>query len=792
MPYPNKKETVDCLQKIFQRYGTGILSNMNRIKSFVIEYYQGNNRSEAIISLRTILDSGVMVQMANLSQEKVADAYNKCENVLTSQYGYSKQEAEDVLDMLCEVFHYSKPARKSQFVQVSNTGMNHSTQNVRQGRPVDNSNTYNSRQISKNNNLYGLNLSNHTTWYDLHKQTIGKCIGVVVGLVALVVLLVFWVYPKLIYPNLANSDLYTPEIIKSYYYTPQNKYDTRNVILTIQDCSDNGEIVATWEEFKGNSYYKINMKGTIVQKKNNGNVVIEWTSQSPEIIPDGEKWNPEETAKISNQCSVLKTDYYKLGTEVNEEFMISSIEDFKKLEDSDAVFCMKNDIDFEGENWEPIKNFTGVLYGNGYTIKNLQIDSSSTNVGLFATIDGAVHDLKIEDANIHVSGRNENVGILCGQLRGMIRRVTVSGSVTAEKSTNVGGVAGYVYLNDSYVFDTVDNHANVNGLSNVGGVFGSIKDYVENGVVHYELTLTNINNYGSVCAIEDYAGGITSWIKAEATGFGGKFTTTIRDCTNKGTITGRYFVGGIVGDAYGYSTGLEPNTSRIDNCVNSSEIYAQAVVGCIAGNTYKYKLTNCNNEGSKLYASGTYIEEGQRTAYVGGLVGCGFCEENCTNYIDINYTQGGIYVGGLMGYCDYIGTFAMKNLLNKGNIHGDSYVGGIVGMMNNFIDNGVSDYMVTMELFNNEGQISGNGDYIGGHAGFVIGNATGVTGNVSWTIYDGQNSGNISGNANVGGLFGGFDASDKEEDGFKMYDCSSTGQVTANTTYGEIIGLDKT
>lgn len=199
--------------------------------------------------------------------------------------------------------------------------------------------------------------------------------------------------------------------------------------------------------------------------------------------------------------------------------------------------------------------------------------------------------------------------------------------------------------------------------------------------------------------------------------------------------------------------------------------------------------TKSENNHTKLTASGYYLEEGAKYAYVGGLVGRGFCEENCTNYIDINYTSDGIYVGGLVGYCDYRGTISVKNLVNKGAVSGSSYVGGVWGTVNDTVINGCYAGTFTMEQIKNEGAISGSGDFVGGHAGHLTGEITGITGSLSWMIYDGQNSGNISGNSNVGGLFGGFYG----KDGTVTIDgCTSSGTVSGTSNYGEIIGLDET
>src|SRR3954468_20457675 len=58
-------------------------------------------------------------------------------------------------------------------------------------------------------------------------------------------------------------------------------------------------------------------------------------------------------------------------------------------------YCLANDIDAGSiANFTPIGDlmnpFTGKLFGNGYVIKNLTINSSADYVGLFGAIDHAV------------------------------------------------------------------------------------------------------------------------------------------------------------------------------------------------------------------------------------------------------------------------------------------------------------------------------------------------------------------------------------------------------------------
>lgn len=658
-------------------------------------------------------------------------------------------------------------------------------------------------------------------------------IACAVGAVALF-LIVGVIWPKMIRPKMDADSLYTPEIVRGYngtYYVPGGTKG--EAMITISSCDESGIVKGYFEFFADDSYGKYTFSGEITSKKNNGDTVFTINPGQWVIQPKDFNMLDAMEVEITDDYKSLQCSFYSMdwvagenvdwvpggnadfasgentneATEENNEFAITTADDFKKLAGSSSTYEIKNDIDLGGVTWTPVEGFTGVLEGNGYTISNLTIESSSSTVGFFSTLEGVVQNVKFDSAQVTVSGRNENIGILCGELKGRINNVSVSGTVNADKSTNVGGVVGYVSTKGTYTLTSVSNSADVSGLTYVGGVFGKVNDSLSNGTDYYDLVLVDIHNFGNVNATEDFAGGITAYINAEAKGFGGKITTTIQDCSNNGKVSGNYYVGGIVGQAWGYSTGLERNVSIIDGCTNKAEICAKAYVGCIAGETDEYKIINCSNEGSTLNASGYFISEGKKYAYVGGIVGKGTCLENCTNYIDITYNGGGAFVGGLMGYCDLgpaitgislasdtAGAY-FKNLTNMGSVTGNSYVGGVIGGTMYYWSNGNRAVTATFEKMVNSGTVVASDEFAGGIAGYVAGGVGGFRGRLSWCFYDCVNEASISGTTKVGGLFGGFkngevNGSAYAENEVTIDGCSSTGKVSGNSNCNDIIGFD--
>ena len=126
------------------------------------------------------------------------------------------------------------------------------------------------------------------------------------------------------------------------------------------------------------------------------------------------------------------------------------------------------DYDYMGNGWEPIgsngiyskKDFTGILDGNGYSIKNLNIHIESNPqglgdegyVGLFSSNSGTIKNLSLEDVEINNTRLKENVylgGIVaynCGNIENC--KITGSiqngiGSLTGDGKIITGGISGY-------------------------------------------------------------------------------------------------------------------------------------------------------------------------------------------------------------------------------------------------------------------------------------------------------------------------------------------------------------
>jgi len=179
------------------------------------------------------------------------------------------------------------------------------------------------------------------------------------------------------------------------------------------------------------------------------------------------------------------------------------------------------------ENWEPIgsrtsskvnKPFTGIFNGNGYTIRNLKINSNASTIGFFGYNSGIIKNLRLENVDIKstkTSTTDNHVGGICGwnfigdgNANGKIVNCIISGKIVAPEA-NSGGICGYNQ--------------------------GSVNDCTTDGIV---------TGY--------YVGGIC-----------GNNQKNISACINKAAVFSSKYSGGICGD----------NSGDISDCIHSGFLF---------------------------------------------------------------------------------------------------------------------------------------------------------------------------------------------------------------------------
>lgn len=340
-------------------------------------------------------------------------------------------------------------------------------------------------------------------------------------------------------------------------------------------------------------------------------------------------------------------------------------------------------------------------------------------------------------------------------------------------SSNVGGIIG---INNGNMYSGY-NESIVSGSSNVGGIIGDNSSTVANVVNATSVTGKDKDKDN----VSEYVGGLV-----------GTNSGSVTNGRNNGTITGTNYVGGMVGN--------NADGSTLTNLVNdnSAAITGVQYVGGIAG----------KNDGIITANNSNLINRGSITGnqYVGGVAGMNTGEiSNTVNSVVLNATgtdakyfggvagynngvigtvtntsvidvtaQYGTLVGGIIGFNDANGTLAGE-IVNEGNISGESEVGGIIG------EN------INQSILNNEGKprltISNKGNVRatnGGAAGIFYDNQ-GVINNVD-LINEGTVTGGTAKDSVTGGLFG------KNSGKVTNSILTNSGIVTGGGTVGGLIG----
>jgi uncharacterized repeat protein (TIGR02543 family) len=278
---------------------------------------------------------------------------------------------------------------------------------------------------------------------------------------------------------------------------------------------------------------------------------------------------------------------------------------------TNTYYKLMIDIDLNGSQsfqWTPIGyytsasdyyNFGGNFDGNGHTISNLFIETSTLQrIGLFGYTDG---------------GTISNVGV-----------VGNSSIIQSLINTNAyaGGIVGYAW------------NASIDNCYNTGNVSSSVSSSsnysYSGGIVGYSTsTITNCYNTGTVSSSfsspsyypYSYSGGIV-----------GYSTSTITNCYNTGTVSSsssspyNY-------SSYSYSGGIVGNsTSTITNCYNTGNVssssnypYSGGIVGYSTST-----ITNCYNTGN---VSSSSSSSPPIYSWSGGIVGSGASTINNSYYL---------------------------------------------------------------------------------------------------------------------------------------------------------------
>lgn len=314
-----------------------------------------------------------------------------------------------------------------------------------------------------------------------------------------------------------------------------------------------------------------------------------------------------------------------------------------------------------------------------YSSENAAVNASGKNVG--GLVARNYFDISETNTTIAVNGNGVNAGGIIGLNAGNISDVKMVSSQSVTGNAFVGGVIG------KHVGGNLDNLHNINNVTakigDAGGIVGAIE-------VTKKIEVNGCINDGSVVAIMNNAGGITSEvsnsvviknainngsIKATLSHAGGIVAINngmieSSQVSNEVEITGRGYVGGIATENHGIIN--ECQIGSIDLSVYGAVLAGKDkniyIGGISAINGQSGQIINT----SSLERSSLMIDDSFESSYFGGVAGLNEgvikSDNNAVILANIGSSSSNFdaYFGGISGY-------------NKNIIEGYTFAGVVIG-----------------------------------------------------------------------------------------------------------------
>lgn len=394
--------------------------------------------------------------------------------------------------------------------------------------------------------------------------------------------------------------------------------------------------------------------------------------------------NPITKLKITEEDGIVEVSRnvdrtFKFNYVINQYIVINYVEDLIEILNNTSdyknkIIVLSKDLDINDDksyldknskisNITPKTIFKGKLIGNGYQIKNININSENDNIGLFSVLDGAtIENIKLQG---QISGKN-NIGLLAGSANNSkINNVSVDTKFTYNTSINSDSVGALIGSATNTEINNVNSKMDftVNG-NNIGGIVGKITSSI----------ITKSNQEGFINGNQNVGGII-----------GSSESTTINALTAKGRIFGNENIGGLIG-----------NSSK-DNITNAN---SSAIT------------SGSNNIGGIIgYASNTKVEKNYVAGEVsginniGGIIGYAQGNTNISKSNTTSEINGIESVGGIVGN---LSASEISDCYSLSSIAADKQLGGLIGVSSSStLSNSYYSGMILSNANNNIGGLIG-------------------------------------------------------------------------------------
>ena len=395
----------------------------------------------------------------------------------------------------------------------------------------------------------------------------------------------------------------------------------------------------------------------------------------------------DDSIFCQNKCGTSNPTFKEVSTAQELILALSSAEKSKIL--------LTSDIDYGGNEWSPIDEWNGNLYGNGHKIYNFMLSSVTPgeNYGLIRINNGVIDNVVITDFTFtYKANVNGNSGVVCGKNENIIRQVVVSDaklsySVT-NLSTNLGVVSG---LNNG----TIENCKVLNSISIIGDNYATSSSTIKLGMITGENAklVKECESKGRIeTSSHHYAA--RHW-----DGGGGKVYAEV------GGLVGQVSEGAEVNSCLSQVKIKTSSVQENDESYNwENQIYVGGLVGVNYGllkSSYVSDVT-INTSAYKMVRTGGFVGYNRTNATI----------ESCYSHANVYCERSTTYGGGFVGENEAAirNSYCTGNVINKAS---NSLIAGFVGHNTS-----------TGTLFKNYS--TGNVDTIGGSAGFFIAKVEGT------------------------------------------------------------------
>ncbi|HFU5771683.1 TPA: hypothetical protein ACH6IR_001725, partial [Campylobacter jejuni] len=475
------------------------------------------------------------------------------------------------------------------------------------------------------------------------------------------------------------------------------------------NLQDNGKIQFVGDKVKVNVGSIKNAKDIIVSAQTAATL----GQSTTDVYKNGSKFDDIKAKDYNNLTSIKEENIEKHGTIANVEdwaYFAKGINEGKTGMKSVDTFDLISDIDFGANcdssgNCDPNRNYASFdvnnelqdvnmivgtskpfsknFNGNGYTLKNIYIDTTtasinSIEIGLFGYVSGKNQTIKNLNIDYQGGGIKTNGGDIGGFIgwyvsgsnntNGLVENIKISniGYINVPKDIGisyVGSVAGIIHSNGTFKNIIVENIGNLyNGSKDqsgvsfsggyTGGFAGSIYAY---GPLYFKnISLSNIKNIQGEQA-GGFAGSASSGIGS--LGFSDIYLTNIENISN--SIDGLYSgVGGFVGEGSGSFQNIILN--NIGN-INNNYGYAGGFIGYGSGSFQNIILNNIGN------ISGSKTVKKQENGAAGGFIGGKYTHISTPSFSNIYmFFNPNMQITSTTGK---IGIFSGETMDNIHNIH---------------------------------------------------------------------------------------------------------------------------